>query len=42
MSRSKNFSSSTFTRRKTSVEDLAEEGYTIGRKLGEGSYSTVR
>lgn len=28
--------------KKSSVEDLAEEGYTIGRILGEGSYSKVR
>ena len=29
-------------RRKTSVEDLEEEGYIIGRVLGEGSYCKVR
>lgn len=28
--------------KKTSVEDLAEEGYTIGRVLGEGSYCKVK
>ena len=27
---------------KTSVEDLAEQGYTIGRMLGEGSYCKVK
>lgn len=27
---------------KTSVEELAEEGYIFGRVLGEGSYSKVK
>lgn len=27
---------------KTSVEDLTEEGYTIGSVLGEGSYSKIK
>lgn len=30
------------THKKTSVEDLAEVGYTIGRVFGEGSYSKVK
>lgn len=28
--------------KKTSLEDLAEEGYTIGKKFGDGSYSKVK